>query len=142
MAKRRLLRGGKALTAASSYKVSPLIVGAFAQSFMHGLPYAAMARGVGDGEHYDGQDATWDLFGRHDRTYSLRLHSHAETKKRTTKYGPPRDQTYRAFAPAAKLLTRDEARRIDRESRQAAGACFAKLTGAAPGRRLRSFTEF
>jgi hypothetical protein len=53
------------------------------------------------------------------------------------------DRCQRGKLPeAAELLTRDEARRIDREYRKAAGAYFAKLTDAAAGRRLRSFTEF
>ena len=40
---------------------------------------------LGDGEHHDGQNGTWDFFGRHDRIFGLRLYSHVAFDKASEK---------------------------------------------------------
>jgi hypothetical protein len=40
---------------------------------------------LGDGEHHDGQNRTWDFFGRHDRIFGLRLYSHVAFDKASEK---------------------------------------------------------
>jgi hypothetical protein len=46
--------------------------------------YNVLAVVSGDGEHHDATAISWDFLVNRDRIPSLRLHPHAETKKKAT----------------------------------------------------------